>query len=134
MAAWLFGNRSTRLSDGNTERKAEMSTDLGFGQIVFDSVHAEELAQFWSSLVDRQVLEGANQFFADIPASADRSFPAMMFIAVPDPRQGKNRLHVDLTSGDLTAAVDRAVSLGARKVADFDEYGTKWTTLADPEG
>jgi hypothetical protein len=57
-----------------------------------------------------------------------------MFVAVPEPRQGKNRLHVDLTSGDLSAAVDRAVSLGATKVGEFSEYGAIWTTLADPEG
>jgi predicted enzyme related to lactoylglutathione lyase len=111
-----------------------MSTDLGFGQIVVDCVQADELAQFWSALVDRPLREGSNQYFAVIPASGDKTFPAMMFLAVPEPRQGKNRLHVDLTSADLGAAVDRAVSLGARKVAEFDEYGTTWTTLADPEG
>jgi predicted enzyme related to lactoylglutathione lyase len=58
----------------------------------------------------------------------------MMFLAVPELRQGKNRLHVDLTTADLPAAVDRAVSLGASKVGDFNEYGTTWTTLTDPEG
>jgi predicted enzyme related to lactoylglutathione lyase len=111
-----------------------MSTDLGFGQIVVDCVQADELAQFWSALVDRPVGEGSNQYFAIIPASEDGSFPALMFLAVPEPRQGKNRLHVDLTSSDLAAAVERAVSLGATKVAEFNEYGTIWTTLADPEG
>jgi hypothetical protein len=30
--------------------------------------------------------------------------------------------------------VERAVALGATKVAEFDEYGTRWTTLTDPEG
>jgi hypothetical protein len=111
-----------------------MSPNLGFGQLVIDCVHANELAQFWAALVDRPVQEGANQYFAVIPASSDKTFPAMMFLAVPEPRQGKNRLHVDLTSADLPAAVERAVSLGASKVADFDEYGVEWTTLADPEG
>ena len=32
------------------------------------------------------------------------------------------------------AEVERAVSLGATKVADFNEYGATWTTLTDPEG
>jgi hypothetical protein len=30
--------------------------------------------------------------------------------------------------------VERAISLGATKVAEFDEYGTRWTTMTDPEG
>ena len=82
----------------------------------------------------RQVLDGANQFFAVIPPAQDGSFPALMFLAVPEPRSGKNRLHLDLVSTDRAAAVARATELGARKVGEFDEYGTQWTTLADPEG
>ena len=57
-----------------------------------------------------------------------------MFLAVPEPRQGKNRVHLDLVSTDRQAVVERALSLGATKVGEFDEYGTQWTTLADPEG
>ena len=30
--------------------------------------------------------------------------------------------------------MERALGLGATKVGEFDEYGTQWTTLADPEG
>jgi hypothetical protein len=111
-----------------------VTTPLTLGQIVVDSADAAALAGFWSRLLDRPVLEGANQFFAVIPAAEDGNFPALMFLAVPEPRQGKNRLHLDLVSADRTAAVARAVQLGARKVGDFDEYGTQWTTLADPEG
>jgi hypothetical protein len=93
-----------------------MGTSLGFGQIVVDCSIADQLAQFWSALVERPVLTGANEFFAVIPASEDGHFPSLMFLAVPEPRQGKNRLHLDLTSTDLDGAVERAVSLGATKV------------------
>jgi hypothetical protein len=107
---------------------------LGFGQVVIDSQRADDIASFWSALLERPVVDGANQFFAMIPASEDRSFPALMFLAVPEPRQGKNRVHLDLVATDIQAEVDRAISLGATKVADFDEYGTRWTTMTDPEG
>jgi hypothetical protein len=107
---------------------------LGFGQVVIDSERANDIAAFWSALLKRPVTEGANQFFAMIPASEDPRFPAMMFLAVPEPRQGKNRLHLDLVATDLSAEVDRAVGLGATKVGEFDEYGTRWVTLTDPEG
>jgi hypothetical protein len=107
---------------------------LGFGQVVIDSQRADDIAAFWSALLERPVIDGANQFYAMIPASEDRSFPALMFLAVPEPREVKNRMHLDLVATDLAAEVERAVSLGATKVADFDEYGTRWTTMSDPEG
>ena len=111
-----------------------MTTTLSLGQIVIDSADAATLADFWSRLLERPMRDGANQFFAVIPPAEDSSFPALMFLAVPEPRQGKNRLHLDLVSADRPAAVQRATQLGARVVGEFDEYGTQWTTLADPEG
>ena len=35
---------------------------------------------------------------------------------------------------DWAAEVERVVGLGATRVAEFDEYGTRWVTLTDPEG
>ena len=110
------------------------TTTLSLGQIVIDSADAAALASFWSRLLDRPVRDGANQFFAVIPPAEDGACPTLMFLAVPESRQGKNRLHLDLVSTDRTAAVERATQLGARIVGEFDEYGTQWTTMADPEG
>ena len=59
---------------------------VGFGQVVIDSLRADDIAGFWSALLERPVNEGANQFFAMIPASPDGTFPALMFLAVPEPR------------------------------------------------
>ena len=115
-------------------RKGRTQLTLGFCQVVIDSQRADDIAAFWSALLERPVLDGANQFFAMIPASEDRSFPALMFLAVPEPRQSKNRMHLDLVATDIQAEVERAISLGATKVAEFDEYGTRWTTMTDPEG
>ena len=115
-------------------RERNTIVTIGFGQVVIDSQRADEIAAFWSALLDRPINDGANQFFALIPASDDRTFPALMFLAVPEPRQGKNRMHLDLVATDLPAEVERAVALGATKIAEFDEYGTRWTTLTDPEG
>jgi hypothetical protein len=106
-----------------------MGTSLGFGQVVLDCAIADQLAQFWSALVDRPVLSGANEFFAVVPASEDGRFPSLMFLAVPEPRQGKNRLHLDLTSTDLDGAVERAVSFGATKSRNMTSTapsGPRW--------
>jgi len=111
-----------------------MTSTLSLGQIVIDSADAAAIAGFWSRLLDRPLADGANQYFAVVPPAPDSSAPALMFLAVPEPRSGKNRLHLDLVSPDQPAAVERAVALGATRIGDFAEYGTTWTTLADPEG
>ena len=53
---------------------------------------------------------------------------------LPEERTGKNRLHIDFSTGDWAAEVDRVVGLGAKRVGEFDEFGAHWVTLADPEG
>jgi hypothetical protein len=109
-------------------------TNLTLGQIVVDATDAAAVAGFWSRLLDRPVADGANPYFAVVPPAPDGSVPALMFLAVPEPRTGKIRLHLDLVSPDQPGQVERAVALGATRVGDFEEYGTRWTTLADPEG
>lgn len=52
-----------------------------------------------------------------------------------DVRQGaraqgnENRVHVDLAAADLEAEV----GLGATRIADREEGGSRWVTLTDPE-
>ena len=111
-----------------------MPSTLSLGQVVIDATDAASLAGFWSRLLDRPLVDGANPYFAVLPPAADGSVPALMFLGVPEPRTAKNRLHLDLVSPDQPAEVERAVSLGATRIGDFEQYGTRWTTLADPEG
>jgi hypothetical protein len=61
----------------------------------------------------------------------------VLFIAVPEPKTGKNRIHFDLrpTDGTRDDELARLTSLGARTVQDLREPdGTGWVVLADPEG
>lgn len=69
------------------------------------------------------------------PATGHR----LLFIEVPDPTPGKNKLHLDLRPRDLTQQeeVDRLLAHGATLVADHRGIygeGSGWVTLADPEG
>jgi catechol 2,3-dioxygenase-like lactoylglutathione lyase family enzyme len=68
--------------------------------------------------------------------SADMS-QLLLFITVPDDKQVKNRLHLDLRPVDRTRdeEVERVLALGATQVGDFRRAdGRGWVTLADPEG
>jgi hypothetical protein len=53
---------------------------------------------------------------------------------VPEPRSGKNRLHLDLRSADRLAEVARLVALGPGEIAEHAVPGLVWTVLAGPEG
>ena len=68
--------------------------------------------------------------------SRDRS-QLLLFITVPDDKQVKNRVHLDLRPVDRTREqeVDRVLALGASQLADHRRPdGSGWIMLADPEG
>ncbi|MEV4241084.1 VOC family protein [Nocardia sp. NPDC049737] len=106
---------------------------LTIGHITFDCADAATLAGFWSELLNRRLDENASPEFATV-GTAEGVAPVLMFIQVPDKTPGKNVIHLDLKAADRRGQVDRAIGLGAEHIGDFDEYGTQWTTLADPEG
>lgn len=111
---------------------------VSIGHITFDCRDAAALAGFWSQALGRPVDDGAQPFFASIgyPAQADR--PAWLFLQVPEGKEAKNRMHLDLiadpASGGREAEVERLVALGATKLDDHDEWGHHWTVMQDPEG
>jgi hypothetical protein len=97
--------------------------------ITFDCTDALALAQFWSAALGRAVGHGGTKECATVQGE-----PPWTFMAVPESKNDKNRVHVDLLVGDLASEVARLVDLGATRLAEFKEGGYEWVTLADPEG
>jgi hypothetical protein len=62
--------------------------------------------------------------------------PRLLFQQVPEPKEGKNRVHLDLEVGAdrRDAEVDRLVGLGATRLWEASQGPHSWVTLADPEG
>ncbi|MBO4163968.1 MULTISPECIES: VOC family protein [Micromonospora] len=63
--------------------------------------------------------------------------PEVLFLAVPEGKSVKNRLHLDLEPVDRTRdeEVERLLAVGAVHVDDQRRPdGTGWVVLADPEG
>ena len=56
--------------------------------------------------------------------------PRFIFQAVPEGKQVKNRVHLDLRCGDIAAEVARLITYGASVHATYDG----WSTMLDPEG
>jgi hypothetical protein len=60
-----------------------------------------------------------------------------VFVPVPEGKQVKNRLHIDLaphSSQDRDAEIQRLLDLGATRVDVGQGEDSSWTVLADPEG
>jgi predicted enzyme related to lactoylglutathione lyase len=107
---------------------------LHVGNITFDCDDVLKVARFWSAALDRPLDPGSSPGFASIGGSdAARALPAWYFEPVPEPKQAKNRMHLDLIDPDPTA-VERLVALGASVVAEHALGTHGWTVLQDPEG
>ena len=113
--------------------------------LVFDCSDALVVGQFWSQALGRPLDPDAASEFASIGFSARRDVrgwrpverqedPTWIFARVPEPRTAKNRVHPDLIASDVESEIARLVQLGASRVHDRDEYGYRWTLMADPEG
>jgi hypothetical protein len=63
-----------------------------------------------------------------------RGVADILFARVPERKQVKNRLHIDLRPDDQAAEIARAEALGARlvDVGQADEF--TWVVMVDPEG
>ena len=64
------------------------------------------------------------------------SGPFLEMLRVPEPKVGKNRVHVDvapLADGDSRAEARRLTDSGA-VLADVGQGDESWVVLADPEG
>jgi catechol 2,3-dioxygenase-like lactoylglutathione lyase family enzyme len=63
--------------------------------------------------------------------------PRLLFIEVPEGKQVKNRVHLDLEPTDRARddEIERVVALGATPLHDLrKDDGSGWLVLADPEG
>ena len=105
------------------------------GNIAFDCADVLIMAAFWSAVLGRPVDAGSSEFFATIGgADAARQEPAWYFNKVPEAKQAKNRMHLDLVNAD-PSAIDELVRLGATVVGNHQVRGIHhWTVLQDPEG
>jgi Glyoxalase-like domain len=62
--------------------------------------------------------------------------PRVLFQQVPEPKVGKNRLHLDVRVGveRQEAEVSRLLALGATELWRGSQGPHTWVTMADPEG
>jgi len=70
------------------------------------------------------------------PSELGEGAPRVLFQWVPEPKSGKNRVHLDLRAGaeDVVAIRQRLVDRGATVLHEGRQGPHTWVTMADPEG
>jgi Glyoxalase-like domain len=103
--------------------------------LAFDCADPIRVAGFWAEALGRTVSPGATEDLARIaPADPAKTGPLLTFHRVPEGKTVKNRLHLDISTGDLAGTTEQLLSLGATKLWDVEKGERHWTTMADPEG
>jgi hypothetical protein len=113
--------------------------------IVFDCRHPASLARFWAEALDDYAVAPYDD--AELQRLKDAGFagpeddptvlvdgppgrPRLWFQLVPEGKDRKNRVHLDLGSTDLVSEVERLTVLGATVLHRVESR----VTMADPEG
>ncbi|MCV7192087.1 VOC family protein [Mycolicibacterium brumae] len=103
---------------------------LRFSEFCVDAADPEALAAWWSAALGWPADVEDDMHVVRPP---DVGAPLWTFIAVPEAKTVKNRVHFDFVPDDQQAEVDRLIALGARHV-DVGQGEQSWVVLADPEG
>jgi catechol 2,3-dioxygenase-like lactoylglutathione lyase family enzyme len=101
--------------------------------VTFDCADPRRVAAFWAGATGYEVAEERPDFVR-LRATDPRGVRHLLFFQVPEPKAGKNRVHVDLATRDPDTEIDRLVRLGATRGEHRSGNGTSWTVMRDPEG
>jgi hypothetical protein len=93
------------------------------------------LARFWAATLHWDIYDETDEEIGLVPTDGTRF--CFLFLPVPQPKTGKNRIHLDLVSESpehQSEMVDRLIALGARRVDIGQSSDVDHVVLGDPEG
>jgi catechol 2,3-dioxygenase-like lactoylglutathione lyase family enzyme len=133
-------------------------------QVTFDCADPARLADFWAAALGYRIPDPPGDFATwpdflraqGVPESEFNSAsaaedpdgvgPRLFFQRVPEPKAGKNRVHIDVNAGggrdqpedERAKRVDEKVAAlvehGATFVEKRAQMGDRWVVMQDPEG
>jgi Glyoxalase-like domain len=103
------------------------------GSVVIDCNDFSAMYAFWTAAL-RYVPRDPSADGWAVLRDADGGHVNVSLQRVPEPRVGKNRLHLDLYTDDQEGEVARLLELGAVRHPRTVEPGEDFVTLLDPEG
>ena len=106
---------------------------FALAEITVDCSDPHRVAAFWQSLLGGELAGPMDGWLRLGPLTPGG--PVINFQPVPEPKTGKTRIHLDLWTDDLAAAIAEIEKLGGRDIGerhDYDEGSV--VVMADPEG
>ncbi len=102
--------------------------------VVLDCLKPQRLAQFWAQALGYHPAPSSGPYVVLVPGA--QPGPDLVLQRVPDPKAGKNRMHLDLRVPTLEPELARLTILGAEVLTPepIEEDGFHWVVMADPEG
>ncbi len=102
--------------------------------IVVDCADLDRSARFWTEALGYTAGPAGDRYRPLFPADG-AGIEVLLQRAAGD-RRHKNRVHLDLRTGDLAAETERICALGATRLTarPVTEDGWRWHILADPDG
>jgi len=109
------------------------ATDVYIG-LVLDCHDPTSLAPFWAEALRYVNLGGVDNYVMLAPDG--RPGPNLLLQKVPEGKEAKNRMHLDIHTADIEGEATHLQELGAQRVetGQRSEHGSNWVLMADPEG
>jgi hypothetical protein len=114
------------------EQGYDPRVDVTVGSIVIDCGDPQALAPFWTAAIGYRQIYG-DEDWVQLEDPAGRA-PKIGLQRVPEPKPGKNRVHVDLYAKDEVGEAARIEALGATRLWASEDPDDVFIVLADPEG
>ena len=106
---------------------------MRIGNIAIDCNDLDAMKAFWMRMTDYKELAG-DESFCFLGDPEHMGWTKLFLQKVPEPRVGKNRLHIDLYVEDREAAAAEVEAVGGRRVGEHENGPIRWVVMADPEG
>ena len=107
--------------------------------IVLECGDPAPVAEFWSQVLDRPVVHREDDWWSLTPGHGGSRLAFQVVDGYEPPAwpgvHGEQQVHLDIEVDDLSAAAERVVALGARRLSDVVDPGDEqWQVFADPAG
>ncbi len=99
--------------------------------ISIDVADIDRAGAFWAAVLGVELGERFGQYQLIGPGTTP---PAVVLQQVPEPKAGKNRVHIDIRCVDIQAGLRRVEELGGRKLRDVHDLGDDFIVVEDTEG